>query len=342
MQTFSNFADLANFIAEETGSTDQTSTYAHAFIEHDERAKLSIVDEAEVCFMPDPDQARAAVEMVMTTLFDVLRDTRLEPFAADLAWGFANSFHVVAKRIEGREDDAAKELGELVRISDPSEIHATQVEDTRLLCETLQSCREAMECMRDHAAQVFHAETGRPFSTARGSRVSSATTASQIEARDFLAARAAKRREAHAPTGPVVIFSGGDTWHDHELLYKALDDTFARIPSMILATTAQHRGCDQIAHAWAASRGVATVRFTLNRAMGKRAGFARNEQMMNLKPVHAVICEGSGLQANLLTRVREAGIPYHAFAASHQQPAFPEGAPAMNGKRRFARRGAAF
>ena len=132
MQTFSNFADLASFIAEETGSTDQASTYAHAFIEHDERAKLSIVDEAEVCFMPDPDQARAAVEMVMTTLFDVLRDTRLEPFAADLAWGFANSFHVVAKRIEGREDDAARELGELVRISDPRG-HPPAVRDAREL-----------------------------------------------------------------------------------------------------------------------------------------------------------------------------------------------------------------
>jgi hypothetical protein len=305
MQTFSNFADLASFIAEETGSTDQASTYAHAFIEHDERAKLSIVDEAEVCFTPDPDQARAAVEMVMTTLFDVLRDTRLEPFAADLAWGFANSFHVVARRIEGREDDAARELGELVRISDPSEIHATQVEDTRLLCETLESCREAMECMRDHAAEIFRVETGRPFDHAGIARQFRHDREPDRGPR-FLAARAAKRREAHAPTGPVVIFSGGDTWHDHELLYKALDDTFARIPSMILATTAQHRGCDQIAHAWAASRGVATVRFTLNRAMGKRAGFARNEQMMNLKPVHAVICEGSGLQANLLTKVREA------------------------------------
>src|SRR3546814_13292823 len=69
-----------------------------AFIEHDERAKLSPVDETEQREMPDPEQARAAVEMVMATLFDVFRDTRLEPFASDLAWGFVNSFHVVAKR----------------------------------------------------------------------------------------------------------------------------------------------------------------------------------------------------------------------------------------------------
>jgi hypothetical protein len=52
----------------------------------------------------------------------------------------------------------------------------------------------------------------------------------------------------------VVIFSGGTDWHDHELLWQALDETHARVPHMILATTAQHKGCDQIAHAWAAAR----------------------------------------------------------------------------------------
>jgi len=61
------------------------------------------------------------------------------------------------------------------------------------------------------------------------------------------------------------------------------------------------------------------VRFTLNRALGKRAGFVRNEQLLNLKPVHAVVCEGSGIQSNLLTRVREANVPYHAFAIRHQR-----------------------
>jgi hypothetical protein len=173
--------------------------------------------------------------------------------------------------------------------------------------------------MRDYAGEIYRVETGRPFSTVKGTRVSSGLTASQIDARDFLAARAAKRREDHAPTGPVVIFSGGTDWHDHELLWQALDETHARVPHMILATTAQHKGCDQIAHAWAAARGVKTVRFTLNRALGKRAGFVRNEQLMNLKPVHAIICEGSGLQSNLLSRVREANLPHHAFAQRHQR-----------------------
>src|SRR3546814_10492032 len=109
--------------------------------------------------MPDPEQARAAVEMVRATLFDVFRDTRLEPFASDLAWGFVNSFHVVAKRLSDREDDAAKELGDLARSFDPSEIYASQLEEAQLLCQTLQGCRDAMECMRDHAAEVYRVET---------------------------------------------------------------------------------------------------------------------------------------------------------------------------------------
>jgi hypothetical protein len=126
-------------------------------------AKLSIVEAPEALDMPDPEQVRAA-EMMMQTMFDVLRDTRMEQ--ADLAWGFANSFHVVAKRIEGREDDAAKKLGDLARSYDPSEIYATELEDTQLLCQTLH-CREAMECMRDHAAEVYRVETGKPFSPVR-------------------------------------------------------------------------------------------------------------------------------------------------------------------------------
>src|SRR3546814_12166497 len=115
--------------------------------------------------------------MVMATRFAVFRDTRLEPFASDLAWGFVNSFHVVAKRLSDREDDAAKELGDLARSFDPSEIYASQLEEAQLLCQTLQGCRDAMECMRDHAAEVYRVETGRPYSPTRGILVSSGVTA---------------------------------------------------------------------------------------------------------------------------------------------------------------------
>lgn len=315
MNEFTSFEALGQFYREQV----EVPGFDAAFTEHVGMAQLSVHDEPTAQEMPDPCAARGAVEMIIGTVFDLLRGTRMEEFGRDIAWGIVNSFHVTAQRIEKREDEAAKKVGDMARAFDPSEIYAVELEENQRVCQTLMDCREAMEAMRDYAGDIYRIETGRPFSTVRGSRVSSGITASQIDARDFLAARAAKRREEFAPTGPVVIFSGGTDWHDHELLWKALDEARLRIPNMILATTAQHKGCDQIAHAWAASREVKTVRFTLNRALGKRAGFLRNEQLINLKPVHAVVCEGSGLQANLLGRVREANIPHHAFGLRHQR-----------------------
>src|SRR3546814_18714309 len=104
-KSFANFAELANFIAAETGNQDRSSIYEGALMEHDERAKLSTIDETEQREMPDPEQARAAVEMVMATLVDVFRDTRLWAFASVLAWGFDHNISVVANRITDRADN---------------------------------------------------------------------------------------------------------------------------------------------------------------------------------------------------------------------------------------------
>lgn len=330
MTKITNFSDLATTMADLRATQIASDvrqddglvqTYDGAFVEASEMAKLSIVDPAEKLEMPDAEEAAAAVELMMRTMFDVLKDTRMESIAADLAWGFVNSFHMVAKRIEGREDDAARKLLELTRAFDPSEIYAVELEETQLLCQTLQGNREALECMRDHAGEVYRVETGRPFSATRGSRVSSKLTASMIDGRDYLAARAAKRREEHNPTGPVVAFSGGAVWHDHETLYDRLDQIQRRIPNMVLVTTAQNKGCDAIAGAWAASRGVKLVTMMLNRNLGNRAGFVRNEQIVKLRPVEAIVCEGSGVQLDFARKLRAAGVPMHVFRAAEQRPA---------------------
>src|SRR3546814_2150611 len=71
--SFANFADLASFIAAETGNQDRSSIYEGAFMEHDALAKLSPADETEQLEIPDPDQARAAVEIVMATMIDVFQ-----------------------------------------------------------------------------------------------------------------------------------------------------------------------------------------------------------------------------------------------------------------------------
>ena len=85
---FSNFADLAEHYAREIATPD----YARAFMEQTELAKLSIEHEPSAAEMPDPEVAQAAIEMMLATVFDLFRDTRMEDFASEVAWGIANSF----------------------------------------------------------------------------------------------------------------------------------------------------------------------------------------------------------------------------------------------------------
>src|SRR3546814_18525779 len=94
-----------------------------------------------------------------------------------------------------------------------------------------------MECMRDHAAEVYRVATGRPYSPTRGSRVSSGVTASMIDARNYLAERARARREQFPPEGPVVAFSAAHVCDDHEMLCRGPHSIKAHMPVLLLATT---------------------------------------------------------------------------------------------------------
>lgn len=312
-----SFSEITSLFAEECGAPDER--FLAAFTETAATVRLASTDDAITSDMPDPVQVQLGVEMLVTTLFDLLRDTRLESVAERLAWGVVHSFHKVAEQLDGEADRAASQLRELVREHDGSEIAAANLEQVQTLAQGLDEARDAVACMRDHAAQMFHAETGRPWSAPRATLVSGKRTASVIAAADFLAARRQRRIDAHAPTGPVVIFSGGSAWEDYAQIWDRLDQARARIPAMVLATTAQDKGCDAIAAAWAARAGVKLIAFMLDRRLGKRAGFARNEALLRLKPVEAIVCEGSGLQSHLARLVRAAGVPAHFLALAGQR-----------------------
>lgn len=313
------FTDVAAFLAAETAQP--SDSFAAAFTETADQVRLARTDEAISADMPDPLQMQHGVELLMTTLFDVLRDTRLDSVAERLAWGIVHSFHKVADQLDAEADRAARQVGERVREHDGSEIAATELEEAQTLCHGLDEAREAVACMRDHAAQIFHVETGRPWSSPRASLVSGKRTASVIAASDFLAARRQRRIDQHAPKGPVVVFSGGQQWEDYRLIWDRLDQIKARVPSMVLATTGQDKGCDAVAAAWAARSDVTIIAFTLDRRYGKRAGFIRNEQLLKLRPVEAMVCEGSGLQSHLARELRAAGVPSHFLTLAMQRKA---------------------
>src|SRR3546814_6100309 len=111
----------------------------------------------------DADAARAVAAHVTGEIFNLFADTRLAPVAPRTAWGIVNSFHKVAQQLSRQEDDAARELGELARVLDPSEIHAVKLEEALRLCQSLHEAIAGVEAMRDHAAEVYRVECGRPW-----------------------------------------------------------------------------------------------------------------------------------------------------------------------------------
>lgn len=301
-----------------TTSSTSHDCFAQAFTETVDQYRIIPGEDPTEAPMPDPVAVEHATEMLVRTIFDVLQDSRLESIADRIAWGVVHSLYKVTEQIEGQADKAAMGVKALIRQADGSEVGTRELEEAQQLCQSLDETRDALACMRDHAAATYLTETGKPWAAPRASLTSSKRTASVVAATDFLAARRQRKIDAHAPQGPVVIFSGGQVWEDHRLLYDRLDAIRARVPGMILATTAQDKGCDAIAAAWAARSGCKLVAFTLNRRLGNRAGFARNEQLLGLRPVEAIVCEGSGLQSHLAREVRKQGIPAHFFRLADQ------------------------
>lgn len=312
MPTFRNMADFAEHYAEITASPEFTAAFGNEL----PVAQLSPFEEPTQAPLPDDAFAEFFAGSIAGAPFELLADTRLERYAERIAWGIVNSLHMVANQIERDEDDAAKKLGDLARHFDPSEIYQNELEETQRICQSLHEARSAIEAMRDHAAARFRTETGRPWNTTKGSRVASGLTASQIEAKAFLAARAQKKRDQLAPEGPLVAISGGAIWEDAAPIIARLDACKQRIPNMLLATTAQAKGVDAIAAAWAAANDVKVIAFRLDRNLGNRAAFERNRCLVALRPVEVIVCEGSGVQINLAQKCRQAGIPLTIFRKS--------------------------
>ena len=63
-----------------------------------------------------------------------------------------------------------------------------------------------------------------------------------IEARDFLAASSAVKRDAMMPQGTRIGFSGGTGFNDVACIWDYLDRQRTRFPDMVLVTTGITRG----------------------------------------------------------------------------------------------------
>ncbi|WDA35135.1 DUF2493 domain-containing protein [Sphingobium sp. YC-XJ3] len=312
----STFADLPELYAEAIATNPLEASFGDPL-------PLSIIepgDEPGEYEMPEPFAAQKVCGELMTSLHGLLHDTRLDPLAPQIAWGIVNSFHFVAGTLERQEDRLADKIRDMTRRMEPGEVFNKDLEDTQLLCQSLTEQRAAIEAMRDYAAALYRACWRKAWAPTKGSKASSVTTASYVNALDFLQERALAKREKHQPQGPVVILSGPAMWEEWEPLWAKLDEIKARVPHMTLVTTGQRKGVDAIATAWAARQGVPVVAFGLYGG-GKKPAFTRNKKLAELGAVEAVLCEGSGIQANLYQTLRKQGVPIHAFRKPKDAPA---------------------
>lgn len=264
----------------------------------------------------------AAVEQTLCAIWsDLLAlfpDTALEDDAEEIAWGIVNIFHRAAAKRSAQVDRATDEIRCLLASADGSEVHSTELERQVARAQAAEAAMVGLETFREAAALLYTNETGSSWRPATGSRLnhSGALTSAVVEGREFLRARAESRRRAAMPEGTPVLFAGGrlsfSTADDAKTLadtvWQTLDKVHDRVADMVLVHGGDTKGLDRIAAAWAERRKVSQVAFALDRRLGARAGFRRNDQMLSLKPRCLVAYSGNGVLERLVIQAKENGI----------------------------------
>ena len=171
--------------------------------------------------------------------------------------------------------------------------------------------RNSMEMFGDLAAERFEAHTGSAWRPRSGSMVNHRNrTAAMIDSKDFLAARRKATTDIMVPSGPKIAFSGGESFNDQQWIWATLDKIHAKHPDMALLHGGSRKGAERIAVCWADKRGVPHIAFKPDWDRHQKAApFKRNDQMLEIMPIGAVVTPGTGIQANFYDKARKLGIP---------------------------------
>ena len=259
---------------------------------------------------PCEDAIEQILAAVWSDLFAMFSDTALEADAEDIAWGMVNLFHRAASRKSAQLDRASDEIRVLLASADGSEVHSSNLEEQVERAQAAEASMLAFEQMREAAAALYRDETGSSWKPVSGSRTSHSRnlTSAVIDARDFLRARAENRRHALIPEGTPVVFAGGrqsfESAEDARVyadnIWATLDKVRDVVPDLFLVHGGDGKGADRLAASWAERREVQQLTYSLDRRLGARAGFKRNEQMLSLKPRYVVAFPGNGVTERLV------------------------------------------
>lgn len=248
-------------------------------------------------------------------LFALFPDTALEADAEEIAWGLVNLFHRAAAKRSAQVDRATDEIRALIASDDGSEVHSSELEEQVARAQSAELAMTGLEALREVAAALYLNETGSSWRPAGGSRLvqSGRQTSAVIDGRDFLRARAERRRKAVLPEGTPVVFAGGrlsfGTTEDASAfasnLWATLDRVRQNVADLVLVHGGDGKGVDRLAASWAEQRKVPQIAFGLDRRLGQRAGFRRNEQMLSLNPRYVIAFAGSGVVERLVIQAKE-------------------------------------
>ena len=268
--------------------------------------------------LPEPDAVEQTLAAVWSDLLALFPDTAIEDDAEEIAWGLVNIFHRAAAKRSAQVDRATDEIRVLLASADGSEVHSSELEQQIARAQAAEAAMIGLEMFREASARLYMNETGSSWRPATGSRLnhSASLTSAVVEGRDFLRARSESRRRAAMPEGTPVLFAGGrlsfGTAEDAKTLadsvWKTLDTVHDRVADMVLVHGGDTKGLDRIAAGWAERRNVAQVAFGLDRRLGSRAGFRRNEQMLSLNPRCLIAYCGNGVLERLVIQAKQKGV----------------------------------
>jgi hypothetical protein len=270
------------------------------------------------CDAPDPDAVAQTLAAIWSDLFALFPETAIEDDSEEIAWGLVNLFHRAAMKRGAQLDRATDEIRCLLASADGSEVHTSELEERAGRARAAEAAMLALESIREEAALLYTNETGSSWRPAGGSRLnhSPALTSAVVDGRAFLRARSESRRRAAMPEGTPVLFGGGrltfastgDAKTFADRVWETLDKVRDRVADLVLVHGGDGKGTDRLAAAWAERRKVPQVAFGLDRRLGSRAGFRRNEQMLSLKPRYLVAFPGNGVLERLVIQAKERGV----------------------------------
>jgi hypothetical protein len=267
---------------------------------------------------PEAEAVSQTLSAVWSDLFALFPGTAIEADAEEIAWAFVNLFHRAAAKRAAQVDRATDEIRCLLASADGSEVHSSELEAQVARARSAEAAMLALEACREAAAILYMNETGSSWRPAGGSRLSHSArvTSAMVDGRAYLQARSEARRRAAMPAGTPVLFAGGrqrfasdaDAKTFAARIWETLDRVRERVGDMVLVHGGDLKGADRLAAAWAERRQVPQVAFGLDRRLGTRAGFRRNDQMLSLSPRCLVAFPGNGVLERLVVDAKAKGI----------------------------------